>query len=83
MSQAMEANLAAITRRRIFSGARSIAGSRWKREPNWVVAMTVFGVGSTYAHELCHQMGLDPDDKIASPWPAPPPLAVPSSGERR
>lgn len=31
------------------------------REPNWVVVMKVFALGSTYSHWLCRELGFDPD----------------------
>lgn len=30
----------------------------------WVKVMNVFGVGSTVAHALCHEFGLDPEEKV-------------------
>jgi hypothetical protein len=35
---------------------------RWRKKiPNWVLAKDVFSVGSTYAHGICIDNGLDPD----------------------
>lgn len=61
----MKDDLAVITRRRTFGGARAMAASKWKRQPNWVFAKELFGVGSTYAFALCHEMGIDPDGTAA------------------
>lgn len=35
--------------------------------PRWVAVMDAFGLGSTYATQLCRAHGLDPDQKIPSP----------------
>lgn len=35
--------------------------------PRWVAVMDTFGLGSTYAHELCRLHGLDPDEKVTGP----------------
>jgi hypothetical protein len=32
--------------------------------PRWVAVMDCFGLGSTYAYELCRRFGLDPDEKV-------------------
>jgi hypothetical protein len=35
---------------------------RWRKKiPNWVLAMEVFCVGSTYGAWICRANGLDPD----------------------
>jgi hypothetical protein len=44
---------------RAMIGARSMKG--FKTKPNWVLAMSLFVVGRTYAHEICHYAGIDPD----------------------
>jgi len=33
--------------------------------PRWVAVMDTFGFGSTYAIELCHLYGLDPEEKVS------------------
>ena len=33
--------------------------------PRWVAVMDTFGLGSTYAHELCRNHGLDPDEIVS------------------
>lgn len=35
--------------------------SRVRNMPNWVLAMELFATGSTSAHQLCRDAGLDPD----------------------
>ena len=35
--------------------------------PRWVAVMDTFGLGSTYAHELCTAHGLNPDEKVNGP----------------
>lgn len=52
-----------ITMLRAFQGARRLA--KRKRDPNWVFAMEMFGLGSTYAWGMCERMGVDPDSTSA------------------
>jgi hypothetical protein len=33
--------------------------------PRWVAIMDTFGLGSTYAHDLCRVHGLDPEEKVS------------------
>lgn len=47
--------------RRVFRGARSVCNREWRRSPNWVLAMTLYGTGSTYAWAICQRIGVDPD----------------------
>jgi len=35
--------------------------SRVRNMPNWVLAMELFATGSTSAHQICHDAGIDPD----------------------
>lgn len=35
---------------------------RSRRQPAWARIMDVFGLGSTYSHQLCRRFGLDPDN---------------------
>ncbi|WP_058602431.1 hypothetical protein [Aureimonas ureilytica] len=58
-----------ITVRHVFANARQIARTRKASGANWVFAMDLFGLGSTYAHEICLRMGIDPDASTATPWP--------------
>ena len=32
-----------------------------KRKPLWVLVMETFGLGSTFAYQLCRRHGLDPE----------------------
>lgn len=73
--EAMASCFAKITRRITFENARRMAATRHKREPNWVFAMELFGLGSTYAWAMCLDMGIDPDAKSVSP-----PRALSTSG---
>jgi hypothetical protein len=41
--------------------ARRLLSRRYAKSPNWVLAMEIFGLGSTYASRLCRDNGLDPD----------------------
>jgi hypothetical protein len=51
--------------------ARRMAKAEYKRKPNWVLAMELFGVGSTYAHEYCKAAEVDPDGLAFQLWPNP------------
>ena len=47
--------------------ARAVRGARPRkagRSPRWVAVKDTFGLGSTYAHELCRLHGLDPDEEL-------------------
>lgn len=45
--------------KRAMIGARSMRG--YKTKPNWVLAVKLFVVGKTYAAEICHYAGIDPE----------------------
>ncbi len=45
----------------IMSNAVRVGSRDFKRQPNWVIAMNIFGLGSSYAFELCRVLGLDPE----------------------
>lgn len=30
----------------------------------WTAVMRVFGLGSTYSHQLCHRFGLNPEEEV-------------------
>lgn len=45
--------------KRAMIGARQMKG--YKTKQNWVLAMDLFIVGSTYAAEICHYAGIDPE----------------------
>jgi hypothetical protein len=65
----MNATLDRLTMLRAFQGARRLA--KRKRDPNWVFAMEMFGLGSTYAWAMCERMGVDPDSTSADQKPSP------------
>ena len=47
--------------------ARAVRGARphkYGPAPRWVAVMYTFGLGSTYAHDLCRLHGLDPDEVV-------------------
>ena len=47
--------------------SRAIANAKPKLcgvAPRWVAVMDTFGLGSTYAHDLCRVHGLNPDEPI-------------------
>ncbi len=67
------ATLDAITHRTAFANARRMANKNFRRQPNWVFAMDLYDLGSTYAWAMCERMGLDPEAKTATPYPATPP----------
>lgn len=58
-----------ITARQVFAASRGLAALRHRGQPNWVFAMDLFLLGSSYAHGICHRMGIDPDGRTATPWP--------------
>jgi hypothetical protein len=45
----------------LLSNARRIVKREYQRSPNWVVAMELFGTGSSSAHQICRDAGIDPD----------------------
>lgn len=45
----------------ILRAVRRLAGRRVKGRTNWGLAMDVWGVGSTFAHILCNEAGIDPE----------------------
>lgn len=45
----------------LLANARRICATKYQREPNWVIAKTLFAVGSTTAARLCREAGIDPD----------------------
>ena len=64
-----EETMRSKTPRQILANARRIACRRLKRAPNWVLAMDVFAVGSTYAHWICKDAGIDPDSTKTTAFP--------------
>ena len=39
-------------------------GRKGEKQMRWVVVTEAFGLGSTYAKDLCHKYGLDPDELL-------------------
>lgn len=60
----MDERLDAIPMRSVFIAARRMASRKHGRQPNWVFAMDLFGLGSTYAWRMCKRMGFDPDSSV-------------------
>lgn len=44
----------------ILRNARRMFARKHAKSPNWVIVMELFGLGSTYAHRLCRDLGFDP-----------------------
>jgi len=47
----------------VLRNVRRIASLHMRAKPNWVLAMEVFGLGSTYATRLCVEAGINPDGR--------------------
>lgn len=45
----------------LLSNCRRVVSAAYARKPNWVLAMELFAVGSTTAHRICRDAGIDPD----------------------
>lgn len=45
----------------LLANARQLANREMARSENWVLAMKLFAVGSTSAHRICEEAGIDPD----------------------
>jgi hypothetical protein len=45
----------------LLANARRIVKRQYQRSPNWVIAMELFATGSTSAHQICRDAGIDPD----------------------
>lgn len=45
----------------LIANCRRIAALEFRTQPNWVIAMNLFAVGSTTAHRICREAGIDPD----------------------
>jgi len=45
---------------------RAVTNARKGRgyQPRWVAVMEAFGLGGTYAWQLCVRFGLDPDERV-------------------
>lgn len=66
----------------VFRNARGLLSRRWQREDNWVVAMELYGVGSTYAFAICRRIGIDPTSRSADRLPPTHPDREGKGGER-
>ncbi len=42
---------------------RLLTHPRWRNADNWVIAMELFGCGSTSGVAICHEAGIDPYSK--------------------
>ena len=42
---------------------RLLTHTAWRQKENWVIAMELFACGSTSAHAICHEAGIDPYSK--------------------
>lgn len=49
---------------RVMRQARPVTTKGYGQE-RWVWVMRRFGFGSTVAHAMCREFGLDPDDRVA------------------
>lgn len=56
-----------VSERTILANARRICAQRYKKQPNWVLAMEAFALGSTWAWALCERIGVDPDGCTMEP----------------
>lgn len=45
----------------LLANARQICSREYQRQPNWVLAMRLFALGSTSATKVCRDAGIDPD----------------------
>ena len=48
----------------LLSNARTVVGRKHLTRPWWALAMDLFGVGSTFARELCQRGDIDPDMSV-------------------
>jgi ribosomal protein S13 len=45
----------------IMANVRRICAHQYRRQANWILAMEIFAVGSTTAHQICREAEIDPD----------------------
>lgn len=57
-----------VLERTVLANARRICKREYQRSSNWVLAMNVFGLGSTWAYELCRRIGVNPDGRTMEPF---------------
>ncbi len=50
--------------KRAVRGARSNYYRKGVKHQRWVAVKDLFGLGSTYAHQLCIRFGLDPEEMV-------------------
>lgn len=50
--------------RRAVRAARDLSVSARYKHPRWVAVTFCFGLGSTYAHQLCRRFNLDPNELV-------------------
>ncbi len=48
----------------VLPRVRGMLMHKHRRKPNWVLAMTLYALGSTYASGICRDFGLDPDATV-------------------
>lgn len=48
----------------VSRAVRSARSRRGTKHPRWVAVMDTFGLGRTYANELCALCGVDPDEEV-------------------
>jgi hypothetical protein len=44
----------------LMANARRIVSNKYQHQPNWVLAKNLFATGSTSAHQICVDAGIDP-----------------------
>jgi len=50
---------------RAVRGAKPRLGGKARQgRPRWTCVMDLFGLGSTYARQLCRKYGVDPDEMV-------------------
>lgn len=50
--------------RRATKSARSRNLRKGMKHPRWIAVMDTFGLGSTYAHDLCRRFDLNPNELV-------------------
>lgn len=56
-----ESNIRPDQYRQIIHNSRRLMSIRKKKTANWIIAMEIFGCGSTYAWEICRYSEIDGD----------------------
>jgi hypothetical protein len=49
----------------VLRNFRRLMRGRRRNEANWIIVKELFGVGSTTAHAMCREMGVDPEAMTA------------------